>query len=663
MDEGKTRQQLILELNELRRRICEAGSSKEGQLIGALYCHPNAESDTPSGDDCYRFLFEHSLDAVFLTLPDGTTKAANPAACKMFGMTKEEICRVGRQGLVDPTDPRLESSLEIRARTGEFRGELGFVRKDGSRFTAEVSSVVVKGGKKSFVILRDITELKQAEKALAASETLYRTLFQAANDAVFLHGVKPDGSPDTFIAVNDVAIKRLGFSMEEFTALTPADIDASEFAEERRKAVEIIRNEGHATFEMVHVAKDERHIPVEISTRQFVMDDKTFVLSIARDITDRKRMEEELRNSRSLLSTVIESIPFELWAIGQDGRYILVNSIVQNRYGNVVGMTPEELCAENSETLSVWQENNRRAFSGELIKSDIKFVFGGEEGTYHNIIGPIRDGDQIKGILGVNIDISQRKQMEEELRQARDELELRVQERTAELEKANDELRRIPSRLINAQEEERRRLASELHDSIGQTLAALKYRAEHITTLFRSYKIKEAVQVSDEFVPTLQRAMDETRTIYMGLRPKILEDFGAAAALKWYRDELLKLHPNQHIELDIKVIGPEIPGNLVIPIFRIAQEALNNATRHSRAEWIDLSLEMNDTQVELVISDDGRGMDLDFILESSAARSLGLISMRERTELTGGVFSIQSILGEGTTIRASWPIDNLAAIR
>jgi len=153
---------------------------------------------------------------------------------------------------------------------------------------------------------------------------------------------------------------------------------------------------------------------------------------IAVDITEQKRTEEELRKSHSLLSTVVESIPFEFWAIGPDGRYMVANSVCQKHYGKILGMKPEEVCADSPETLSTWQENNRRAFAGELIRADVQFAFG-EMSIYHNIVAPIRDGDQIKGILGINIDITERKRMEEELTTARTELESKVQQRTAEL--------------------------------------------------------------------------------------------------------------------------------------------------------------------------------------------------------------------------------------
>jgi len=242
------------------------------------------------------------------------------------------------------------------------------------------------------------------------------------------------------------------------------------------------------------------------------------------------------------------------------------------------------------------------------------------------------------------------------LRKSRDELDLLVQERTAELEKANEELRQIPSRLISVQEEERKRLASELHDSIGQTLAALKLWVEMTLRLRDEGNISAAFDRLEQFVPILQCSIDETRSIYMGLRPTMLDNVGLLAALEWQRQECMRLYPDRHIEFEAGIVEQEIPESLKASIFRVAQEALNNIAKHSKAEWVDISLSQDVNGIELVVSDDGVGMDLELILQTSTATSLGLTGMRERAELTGGSFSIESTPGEGTTIRASWPI-------
>jgi signal transduction histidine kinase len=104
----------------------------------------------------------------------------------------------------------------------------------------------------------------------------------------------------------------------------------------------------------------------------------------------------------------------------------------------------------------------------------------------------------------------------------------------------------------------------------------------------------------------------------------------------------------------MRIEEEDIPEDFKIAIFRIAQEALNNSFKHGRPEWADVRLALNDGAIELEISDDGIGMDLDYIMESPAAKSLGLIGMRERAELTGGEFTIKSVPNKGTTVKAVW---------
>ncbi|MDR3570377.1 MAG: ATP-binding protein [Syntrophobacteraceae bacterium] len=140
----------------------------------------------------------------------------------------------------------------------------------------------------------------------------------------------------------------------------------------------------------------------------------------------------------------------------------------------------------------------------------------------------------------------------------------------------------------------------------------------------------------------------------MGLKPVILADYGILATLRWYRMELSKLYPNQHIELEIAIEEEDIPEDIETPIFRIVQEALNNTFKHSRAEWVDVRLAANSGAIELAISDDGIGMEQDYISESRIAKGLGLVGMKERAQLTGGELTIQSALNEGTAVRVVW---------
>ena len=142
----------------------------------------------------HRFLFENSLDAVFLTTWDGDIIAANRASCQLFGMTEDELRRAGRTGLLDHSDPRVADYLKGRAEQGSIRSEIFQLRKDGSRFPAEISAVVMDGEKSSFVILRDITERKQAEAALRESKQQYENLVSRISVGVYILRSVPDGA-------------------------------------------------------------------------------------------------------------------------------------------------------------------------------------------------------------------------------------------------------------------------------------------------------------------------------------------------------------------------------------------------------------------------------------------------------------------------------------
>ncbi|MHB8772717.1 MAG: PAS domain S-box protein [Syntrophales bacterium] len=160
-------------------------------LLGALMVNRlrsgQAEQALRESEDRYRSLCDNSIDAVLLTEPEGRILAANPEACRIFGRTEEEICRIGRAGLLDLTDPRLAAALQERERTGQFRGELTFVRKDGASFPGEISSVLFKdreGNVKSSMIIRDMTEHKRADQALRSISTRQESLLAAIPDII-----------------------------------------------------------------------------------------------------------------------------------------------------------------------------------------------------------------------------------------------------------------------------------------------------------------------------------------------------------------------------------------------------------------------------------------------------------------------------------------------
>jgi signal transduction histidine kinase len=232
-------------------------------------------------------------------------------------------------------------------------------------------------------------------------------------------------------------------------------------------------------------------------------------------------------------------------------------------------------------------------------------------------------------------------------------LEIRVEERTAEL-------RRLSVQLLNAQEEERKRIALELHDGIGQNLSAIKYRVENALEGMRQRKPANEVKSLEPVVSVVQDAVDEVRRISMNLRPSILDDLGILATVSWFCREVEETFSGIRIEKRINIDENDVPDSLKIVIYRLLQEALNNMAKHSQADHVHLVLEGIDENIELTVMDNGVGFDMEQVLsEETSKRGLGLASMKERAELSGGSFLVESQRGVGTTVRASWSLGSL----
>jgi PAS domain S-box-containing protein len=254
----------------------------------------------------HRALFDNSIDAIFATAPDGRVFAANQVACQTFGMTEEELIRAGREGITDSSDPRHGPALAERARSGYLRQELGYVRKNGTKFTAEVSSVILPDRTTSFVILRDITERKQAEETLRESEERFRAIFEHASDAILV--TDPAGSGKV-LSANPAACRMFGYSAEEFVGLDrQSHIDTND----PRLAEMLTRREGlaRAVAEVTCRRKDGSTFSAEFSTALLTdrMGQRRSV-AIIRDITQRKQAEEELRGARQRLESLLENSP------------------------------------------------------------------------------------------------------------------------------------------------------------------------------------------------------------------------------------------------------------------------------------------------------------------------------------------------------------------
>ena len=256
----------------------------------------------------------------------------------------------------------------------------------------------------------------------------------------------------------------------------------------------------------------------------------------------------------------------------------------------------------------------------------------------------------------IAIDIADKKKILENLEKSHDELEARVDERTSELMKANAQLESLSSLLLSTQEEERKRITEELHDSVEQTLAALKFNIEYLISQWVGNPKDNGFLILQGLIPKIQKTVIELKRIGKGLRPSILDDLGVLAALTWFCREIESVYTTIHIERVFEIEEDHIPENLKVVIYRVLQEALNNVAKHSRANRVMISLRKTKQAIEFSIKDNGKGFDVDAALSPENQKSgLGLISMIKRTELSGGSLVIMSDKETGTIIRASWP--------
>jgi two-component system sensor histidine kinase UhpB len=263
-------------------------------------------------------------------------------------------------------------------------------------------------------------------------------------------------------------------------------------------------------------------------------------------------------------------------------------------------------------------------------------------------LSPLKDAvGQFVGVSKVIRDISERKRGETLLQQAHEALEIKVQERTAELSAANHSLRILSSQLMQVQEEERSRLARDLHDEVGQLLTALKIDLQDI----QHGEVRDArFSPLTDSLELVDRLLTQVRTLALDLRPSLLDDLGLVPALRWYANRQA-VRNGWILSLSVEGMDGRIPIPIEVTCFRVAQEALTNIAKYSQAKMIDLALRRQDQDVTLLIQDDGVGFDVILARRrAQSGESIGLLGMEERVRLAGGSLVISSAPGEGTRL-------------
>jgi PAS domain S-box-containing protein len=370
-------------------------------------------------------------------------------------------------------------------------------------------------------------------------------------------------------------------------------------------------------------------------------DGSTLILEMGIDITDRKRAEEQFKAASLYARSLIEASLDPLVTISRDGKIMDVNRETEH----ITGVVREQLIGSDFSDYFTEPEKAKEGYQQVFETGSvrdyplaIRHTSGMITDVLYNATIYRNEAGEIQGVFAAARDITERKRAEDALKES------------------ENRLRHLSSQLLTVQENERKRVARELHDGIGQMLTAIKFKVESTIQEMEEGRGELKKKPLEDIIPMIKQSIEEVRRIQMDLRPSTLDDLGILATLEWFCREYQKIYFHIHIEKEIDLQETEVSIPLKTAIYRVMQEAMNNIAKHSKADLVKLSLGKQENKIQLIIQDNGQGFDLEEILSPDKfRRGMGLNSMRERTELSGGSFVVESTRGRGTVIWASWP--------
>jgi PAS domain S-box-containing protein len=371
------------------------------------------------------------------------------------------------------------------------------------------------------------------------------------------------------------------------------------------------------------------------------------------DITARKQAERQLARALGDVEDIVNTVHDALRVLDEELKVVTANPAFYRAFvqknGEVIGCSFFELAGD------LWEIPQLKGRLRQVISRNLSVEGFEVEGEVNGRRTIMLVSERI---LVTVYDVTEARLAERNLKEAHDHLEERVRERTAELaernhelEAAQDQLHRLSGELLTAQEQERKRVSHELHDSIGQSLAALKFAAQQAFAKLPEDSAPQVQESISALVRIVQDTLDELRRIEKDLWPPTLEILGLIQTIQSFCRDTREIY-GVKLEDRLEVDEGKVPEILKIVVFRIVQEAVQNAVKHSGSERIFIDLQNRNAQLELVIRDRGKGFDVG---EASAGPGdgIGLQSMRERAELSGGMLSIESAPGKGTVVRAT----------
>jgi len=358
------------------------------------------------------------------------------------------------------------------------------------------------------------------------------------------------------------------------------------------------------------------------------------------EIEDHMRDGAALRESENKYTCLVETTLTGLYIV-QGEHIVFCNS----RFAEIFGYMQEEVSRLNMQQL----------FPTDEIPADTALngqIEGTEWASDERIVrGITKDGKSIwlqrnltrvdclneSMMLGNVIDVTVQKNTEDALRLSQQELQI------------------LSEKLIQAQELERKRIASELHDSVGQRITAIKFGLENTLMEYKGTLPKSNMLYLQGAIENLRDTVEEVRKISMNLRPSMIDDLGLQATITWFTREFKSLFPAISVDTKIDIKENDLSDTLKVVIFRVIQESLNNIAKHAQANTVSVELLTTGDRLILSVKDDGKGFRLDSVY---TGQGFGLSSMRERVKLTAGQLAVESAHGAGTVVHAIWPVEH-----
>jgi PAS domain S-box-containing protein len=516
-------------------------------------------------------------------------------------------------------------------------------------------------------LLRDyeasLAQQKQTEQALRESEERYRQLIELSPDAVIVH------DSGTILYTNPATLNLLGRSEDEVLDRLLFDFIHPDYHELVRGRIKTINATGGPLprVEQKWLHKDGSLVDIELAAVQVFWHGKKAIQVIVRDISERKRTEQILKQRRESFEALAENVPDIIARFDRQHRHLYVNRAVEKATGipreRFIGKTNRDLNLPEQQVL-FWEETFNEIFQSGEAKT-VEFTYFTPSGPtvfQAHIVPELALDGSVGTILSIVRNITELKQTEEMLRLAHNELERRVQERTRELRAANQQLRQeitereraeqelaeVRRRLNEAQEAERKYLAHELHDGPMQELSAISFTLSLLKAQIDNQEQTQNIKAVEEKVSQVNQTL---RMMANNLRPPILSNFGLLAAMRDYAHRFQQENTDLALDLSLPDQDGEWPEGTAFTIYRIYQQALHNIVQHAQATAVWVKLEETSEQTRLEIHDDGCGFQVpEHWVIFARQNHLGIVGMMERAEAIGGAMDVQSAPGQGTRL-------------